>query len=130
VTPTSPKPTGVYPARETGQRGEQIALEYLRAKGFEILDSNWHCSYGELDIIARHRDVIVFVEVRARHAASTEAAFESIQAPKQRKLEKSALAYLEAHHLEDSMWRIDVIAIALSRSGAAIIDHVEDALGW
>ena len=129
LTPAKLKRNGAHPNRETGQRGEQIALEHLRAQGYEILGSNWHCAFGEIDIIARQQDIIVFIEVRARHAPTTEAAFESIQLPKQRKLEKSALAYLNAHHLENSMWRIDVIAIALSRS-AYSLDHVEDALGW
>jgi putative endonuclease len=129
VTPTKPKPTTTHPTRVTGQRGEQLALEHLHAQGYEILDSNWHCAYGEIDIIARQQDVIVFVEVRARHSGTTEAAFESIQSPKQRKLIKSALAYLETHQLDESPWRIDVIAIALSRSGDTL-DHVEDALDW
>jgi putative endonuclease len=129
LTPTRPKPNAARLTREIGQRGEQFALEHLRAHGYEILDSNWHCAYGEIDIVARQQDIIVFVEVRARHAPTTEAAFESIQSSKQRKLEKSALAYLSDHHLENCVWRIDVIGIALSRSTYAL-DHVEDALGW
>ncbi len=116
--------------RRFGSDNEQRAAQYLQNKGYQILGMNWRCKNGELDIIAQDDKQIVFVEVRSRHAVSTEAAFESVTLQKQNKLIRLAYHYLEAHHLGDVDWRIDVIAIAMPRSGEYLIDHAENALEW
>ena len=113
-----------------GQNGEQLAVQYLLKRGYTILGTNWHCAHGELDIIAQQGEMIVFVEVRTRHANSSEPAFASITPSKETKLMKSAYMYLADHDLSEQAWRIDVIAIGVPRSGAPIVDHTEDALGW
>lgn len=119
------------PSKKTGQRGEQIAAAYLRRKGYDVVAQNWHCSYGEIDIVAQMQGTLVFVEVRTRHTRSTEAAFESITPRKRERMVNSAYIYLDHHNLpEDTGWRIDVIGIALCRPGSPIIDHVENALDW
>ncbi len=91
---------------------------------------NWTCKYGELDIVAQQGDIFVFIEVRTRRAFNTEAAFESVTPRKREKLVKLANAYLSIHEIEESPWRIDVVAVATPRAGKPIIEHVEDALGW
>jgi len=116
--------------REFGQRGEGYAADYLKAKGYIVVEVNWRCSKGELDIIAREKETLVFVEVRSRHSATTESAFESITPRKREKLIRTAHLYLEAHGLSDQVWRIDAVAVALPAKGKAIIDHVENALDW
>lgn len=116
--------------REFGQSGEQIAAEHLRARGYTIVEMNWRCPKGELDIIAREGDTLVFVEVRSRHSGSTEASFASITPLKQRKLNALAHLYLASHHLNTPNWRIDAIAVALPTRGKPIIEHVENALDW
>jgi putative endonuclease len=113
-----------------GQRGEQLALNHLKQRGYSIVTVNWRCKYGELDIVARTNETLVFVEVRTRHAASSEPAFESITPRKQKKLITLAHAYLAEHDSGNSAWRIDVIAIGIPRSGVPIIEHTEDALDW
>ena len=113
-----------------GHRGEQLALAHLQQRGYVILSTNWRCSYGELDIVARQGDTVVFVEVRTRYDEPTEAAFESINPRKQEKLTALAHLYLEAHDLEAASWRIDVIAVAIPRSGRVQIEQVENALDW
>jgi putative endonuclease len=118
------------PTRPLGQRGEKLASEYLQARGYEIVTANWRCQIGEIDLIARKDDVLVFVEVRTRHADTAEAGFESIVPRKQKKLAALAAAYLSLNNLETIASRVDVIAIAIPRSGAPIIEHAEDALGW
>ena len=119
------------PSQKTGQRGEQIAADYLRNKGYAVIAQNWHCTYGEIDIVAQYQDTLVFVEVRSRHTETTEVAFESITARKRERMVNSAYVYLEAQGLStETLWRIDVIGIALPRSGSPTIDHVENALGW
>lgn len=113
-----------------GQRGEQLAAAFLRERGYQVVATNWRCKYGELDIIARQVDMLVFVEVRARHADSSEPAFESITPRKRAKLIKLAHVYLAENDLSECQWRIDVIAIGIPRSGKPIIEHTEDALDW
>src|SRR5689334_5480796 len=99
-----------------GQRGEQLAASYLQNNGYTIVITNWHCSRGELDIVARKDDMLVFVEVRTRHADSAESAFESIRPTKQNRVQKAAHLYLAEHNLSDVRWRIDIIAVALPHS--------------
>lgn len=115
-----------------GQRGESIAADYLKAKGWTIAALNWRCDKpkGELDIIARDGDTLVFVEVRTRHSATTETAFESITPRKRAKLIRTAQLYLHQHGLSQGAWRIDAIAVALPRVGKPLIEHVENALDW
>lgn len=114
--------------RSFGSESEQRAAHYLQNKGYQILGMNWRCKIGELDIIAKDGDQIVFIEVRSRHTDSTEAAFESVIPRKQRKLINLAYHFLEAHDLSDADWRIDVIAIAVPRLGEYLIEHAENAL--
>ncbi len=116
--------------KSLGKRGEQLATNYLQQLGYTIVTTNWRCSYGELDIIALKDEVLVFVEVRTRYAASTDAALESVKLRKQSRLQQLAYAYLAAHDMEDTEWRIDLIAVAIPYSGQPVIEHVENALEW
>lgn len=122
--------TGSDHRKPFGQRGEQLAAEHLQRQGYTIIGTNWHCKHGEIDIIAHLESTFVFVEVRSRHAETTEPSFESITPHKHKKMVAAANAYLTAHHLENANWRIDVIAVAIPRSGQPIIEQVEDALDW
>jgi putative endonuclease len=116
--------------QSVGRRGEQLALVHLRNNGYVILTTNWRCSFGELDIVARRGEMVVFVEVRTRCTDSTEAAFISVNPRKQQKLAALAHLYLSAMQLEDAAWRIDVIAIAIPRTGKPLLEHLENALDW
>lgn len=115
--------------KQRGQTGERLATEFLRQRGYDIVAANWHCRYGEIDLIARHGDTLVFIEVRARTGSDTGAAFESIGQRKQARIIAAVQAYLAAHALDDVHWRIDVVGVAL-RAGQPIIEHVENALDW
>jgi putative endonuclease len=118
------------PTQPFGRYGEQLAVKHLQAAGYEIITTNWRCSLGEIDIIAQKDKVLVFVEVRSRHADNTEASFESINPRKQTKLAALANDYIDSQKLDDVIWRIDVIGVAIPPTGKAIIEHIEDALGW
>jgi putative endonuclease len=118
------------PTQPFGRYGEQLAVNHLQAAGYEIVTTNWRCPLGEIDIIAQKDKTLVFVEVRSRHSETTEASFESINKRKQAKLAALANDYIDAHNLEDKVWRIDVIGVAIPQGGTAIIEHIEDALGW
>lgn len=115
---------------QLGQNGENLAVHYLQQKGYTVLQTNWRCQYGEIDIIARDGAVVVFVEVRTRRAMTTEPALESITPRKQARLVRLAQAYLNAMDMDDTRWRIDLIAIAMPYRGQPIIEHLEDGLGW
>ncbi|MCB9451546.1 MAG: YraN family protein [Anaerolineaceae bacterium] len=117
------------PKQATGQRGEHLARTYLQERAYTIVETNWHCPEGEIDIVARKEGVWVFVEVRTRHANITAPALESIGGRKQQRMALTAQRYLAEHHL-DVDWRVDVVAVALPASGMPVIEHYEDALGW
>jgi putative endonuclease len=115
----------------TGNRGEDLAADYLRGKGYMIIARNWRCKLGELDIVAEADNTLVFVEVRTRRAAASEAALESITQRKVQRLLQAVYTYLnEVPSAADKHWRVDIIGVALPRGLAPIIDHVEDALDW
>lgn len=116
--------------QKTGNAGESIAHDYLVKKGYTILDTNWSTRVGELDIVAKQGEVYVFVEVKSHHSNNTESAFASITPAKRDKMIKAVYHYLHEKELDDVMWRIDAIGIALRRNQPPIIDHVEDAFDW
>lgn len=117
--------------QSTGRQGELIAANYLQQNGYTIVLRNWRCRFGEIDLIAQKDGTLVFVEVRTRHSATSEEAFASIDKMKQTKMARAAQLYLATNDLpSDVDWRIDVIAVILSRTTAPQVAHVEDALGW
>ena len=117
------------PARkETGAWGEAIAARHLEAKGYVVLARNWRYDHGELDLIAEHGGVIVFVEVRARHGEAYGAPEETIGPAKRAKLMATVQAWLSVNDRLDSPARLDVIAIDLDpRNEVRRITHYENA---
>lgn len=97
--------------RQTGDRGESRAAVFLEHRGFVVIARNWQCRAGEIDLVTRQGDTIVFVEVRVR-AAGTTAAAVSIGSRKQAKLIAAAQTYLAQHDAADADWHIDVVTIA------------------
>lgn len=112
-----------------GRLGEKIAADHLLRQGYLLLKTNWHCPYGELDLILRQGDTIVFVEVKTRRGDRLEEAFLAITPRKRAHLIDSAEQYLSENGLEECAWRIDVVAVAIIDDKPQI-EHVEDALGW
>lgn len=115
--------------RALGSRGEAAARAFLEARGYAIVTTNWRCAAGELDIVAREQDMLVFVEVRSRRAGTTEWAWRSISPAKRVRLEQLAWQFCADHDLHDD-WRIDVIAIAELPGGRLHIEHAANALDW
>ncbi len=116
--------------RKLGAYGEQLATQFLRDKGYQIVTTNWHCAYGELDIVAWDNHVLVIVEVKTRRSQRSEDALSALTDTKRERLVASAYAYISAHDLENTAWRIDAIGITLLRGQEPQIEHVEDALEW
>jgi len=114
---------------EVGQWGEAIAMKHLQERGYVILARNWRHGHGELDIVARQGETVVFVEVRTRRSHAFGAPEETITSRKQAKLIVTAEAYLEAHQLADVQWQIDAIVIELDgRNNLTRLDHIEFAI--
>ncbi|MCS6940024.1 MAG: YraN family protein [Roseiflexaceae bacterium] len=116
--------------RRLGEWGETLAARYLAHCGYEVLARKWRCAAGEIDIVARHDGMLVFVEVRARNGNDPGMAAESITDAKRVRLMTLASAFLESHRLPaDTPWRIDVVAIAAGSHGrAASIEHIPYAV--
>jgi putative endonuclease len=120
--------------REQGQYTESLACQYLEDKGLKLLQRNFHCRFGEIDLIMQHSDSLVFVEVRYRCNTDFGSGAESITASKQSKLIKTASAYLQQHaKLSKYPARFDVVSITGSIETSNInninIDWIENAFG-
>lgn len=111
--------------KQTGNRGETATADYLVQRGCKILARNWHCRYGELDIIAVKDDIIAFVEVKTRRPNSLVSPAAAVDYRKQRKVIRSAQAYLCAHSC-DLQPRFDVSAVTVE-NGNYRIDYYEGA---
>jgi|SRR5664279_2428491 len=108
-----------------GARGEDLAADHLISAGLEILDRNWRCSHGELDIVARDRDEVVFVEVKTRSSVLFGHPFESVTATKVARLRRLASAWCEAHEGSSAAIRIDAIAVIVPARGVVEIEHLK-----
>lgn len=96
---------------EIGQQYEQMAAEYLRGLGYEILEQNYRCRQGEVDIIAADGDCIVFCEVKYRKNVNCGSPGEAVTVEKQRKISRTALYYLYQKNMTEQACRFDVIGI-------------------
>ncbi len=108
-----------------GSKGEDIAADYLKKKGYSILYRNYKTPYGEADIIIKDNDTVVFVEVKTRSNASFGQPFEAVNFKKQEKLKRIALFYLKNINRQIKI-RFDVISIN-SEDGKNKIEHIKEA---
>jgi putative endonuclease len=105
---------------ELGRQGETIAVQALESHGYVVVDRNWRCPVGEVDIVAREGDTWVFVEVKLRQGHDYGSPEEAITQAKRDRLMQLAQNYLADHDLSDVSWRIDVVAIGLAPSGKVL----------
>ena len=98
--------------KQKGNRGEAIACAYLKEQGFKILEQNYRCKIGEVDIVARDGEYLVFVEVKYRKTAAHGLPQESVNFPKQKKISATAGYYLMTHNqCENVSVRFDVVSV-------------------
>jgi putative endonuclease len=97
--------------QDLARRGETLAALLLRCKGYRIAARNWRCSFGEIDIIAWEREMLVFVEVKARRDRALGAPEEAVTTAKQQRLVRLAQAYLATRSGPPPPCRFDVIAV-------------------
>jgi putative endonuclease len=101
---------------KTGLIGEDLAVSFLKKNGYRILEKNYRCPIGEIDIIARDRQVLVFVEVKTRKSAALGYPEEAVNSKKQKKISQVALHFLQKNHLTDETVRFDVVAVLMTSS--------------
>ena len=108
--------------RAYGSEGEQTACDFLRAKGWKILDRNVRRGRGEIDIIARRRGIIAFVEVKRRSSTAYGQPAEAVNLQKQARIAQAAALYIQENDLDDANIRFDIIEILPGE-----IRHIEGA---
>ena len=112
-------------AKDTlGRRGEDLAVDYLAGAGLEIVERNWRCSLGEIDIVARDGSETVFVEVKTRAGLGYGHPLESITVAKLARLRRLAGAWCEAHPGSFTSIRIDAVAVIAPRGEGVTVEHL------
>lgn len=106
-----------------GKRGEEYAARYLEERGYRLLERNWRCAHGEIDLIARQGGETVFVEVKTRSSAAFGHPFEAITPSKLARLRRLAAVWCAQTDSPIRRIRIDAIAI-IGSSGDAVVEHL------
>ncbi len=109
-----------------GKSGEDLAVEELQRRGYEIIARRWRRRRGEIDIIARDGQTLVFVEVKTREGSDYGGGADAVTAPKRRRIAQLALEYLVCHRMTDRPCRFDVVAIRFDR-GRAVLEVFQNA---
>jgi putative endonuclease len=112
--------------RRSGAWGEELALRYLTQRGYELVERNYRTRYGELDLILRHEDVLVFVEVKLRRGVGFGDPLEAVTPRKQAAVRTMAERYLSEKKPDFEAIRFDVVGILVGEGTRRIV-HVEDA---
>lgn len=108
-----------------GRFGEDVAVRHLVGMGMTVLERNWRCDLGEIDVVARCGDVLVIVEVKTRATDTFGSPAEAVTARKAFRLRRLAARWLAEHPVSPAEVRIDVIGVVLPRRGAPQVDHLE-----
>lgn len=107
-----------------GAYGERLAERYLCARGMTLLDRNWRCEQGELDLVLRECEVLVLCEVKTRRHLRRGHPLEAVDEVKIARLHRLAALWQEAYNVRPADVRLDVVGILLPRRGAPVIEHV------
>lgn len=117
--------TKTHSRAEIGALGEQLAVDHLRGLGLQIVERNWRCRYGELDVVAADGRVLVFVEVKTRTGDQFGGAVAAVTPAKVRRLRRLAGLWLAEHRDAWAAVRLDVVAITIGRRRTPEITHVQ-----
>jgi putative endonuclease len=110
--------------KAVGDFGERIACRFLTDHGLQVVDRNWRCSSGEIDIVARDGDVVVICEVKTRSDERFGTPVEAITAAKANRLYRLGHIWLSEHGVGRAPLRIDVVAVLWARRGPATVEHL------
>jgi putative endonuclease len=107
-----------------GRQGEEIATEFLERKGIAVIDRNWRCAEGEIDIVARDGRVLVVCEVKTRSGLGRGGPLESVSRQKRNRLRRLAVRWVMANSVLYDEIRIDVIGVLRTPEGTFTVEHV------
>lgn len=107
-----------------GKYGETVAADFLTRQGYEIVERNWHCREGEIDLIARDHDDWVFVEVKTRSSKTSLDGLEAVDELKLQKLRKSISQWCTARQIVSSRLRLDVVSVFVN-AGTVRFEHLK-----
>jgi putative endonuclease len=115
----------VRPKDALGAYGERLAADHLRAAGMTVLELNWRCPIGELDIVARDGDVLVVCEVKTRSSTLRGHPLEAVTAEKAARLRLLAAAWIDERQVHPADVRVDLVGVVRGRSGGpSVVEHV------
>ena len=114
----------MHPKDVLGKTGEQLAAEYLERAGMRILDRNYRCAEGEIDIVAADRRVLVACEVKTRSGVGYGVPLESVSRRKLARIRRLAVRWVIAHGVIFDELRVDVIGVLKSPNGEIELEHV------
>lgn len=117
----------MYERHETGKKGEDLATQYLINNNYEIIERNFESRQGEIDIIAKDKNEIVFIEVKARTNQMYGKPKEAVDTKKKKHIYKTAEYYVFIHQLENAPIRFDVIEVYKTK-GMYKINHIKQAI--
>jgi len=109
--------------RSLGAFGEAYAARHLVDRGMVLLDRNWRCELGEIDLVLRDGDTVVFCEVKTRSSSLYGAPLESVTARKAARLRRLAARWLADHHVRPRDVRLDLVGVLVPRNGAPSVEH-------
>jgi len=113
-----------------GEIGEKVAAEYLESQGYRIIENNYKCKLGEIDIIAVDKDTIVFIEVKTRSSDTYGQPGEAVNYHKQKKIVQTALSYISSKKLFNWMSRFDVVEVIIDNDRIVDINLIRDAFQY
>jgi putative endonuclease len=117
--------TGVVRAKDAlGRYGEELASRHLVEDGFVVLERNWRCDEGEIDILARDGDVLVVCEVKTRSSLSHGSPFEAVTERKLHRLQRLGLRWMRENGVRPAALRVDVVSVLRPSSGRSVLEHV------
>ena len=113
--------------KKLGERGETAAVAFLERSGLTIVERNWRCKSGEIDIVALHGDTLVLCEVKTRKTTKKGSAEEAVTPAKQRRYAKLAAAYVQTAGVDPVSVRFDVITLLVVAEDRALLRHFRAA---
>jgi len=123
ASPFAPDPVAEH-NRRLGERGETIAARHLVGRGMVLLDRNWRCDAGEIDLVLRDGDVLVVCEVKTRSSTAFGHPLEAVDGAKADRLRELAVRWVAAHDVRPEGVRIDLVGVLMQRRGGPVLEHV------
>jgi len=111
---------------DLGKAGEDFALKKIKKLGYRCIERNYRCTLGEIDLIAKHGECLVFIEIKTRRGRDTGYAKEAVTYRKKRQISKAALNYMKEKKCCDTKSRFDIIAVSINH-GIPEIEVIQDA---